>query len=160
MAGIRHRVRIVVLQTLFEADLAGHDPREVLRRHLAERAFPAPAEEFGWQLLEKVLQHGPEIDRLIVQAAPNWPLDQMARIDVNILRMAIAELLFSGDTHVPTKAAINEAVELAKRFGSGSSRRFVNGVLGTVVKQKNLSPPTHPPTAGPAHRSDTTRKKG
>ncbi len=142
MAGVRHRVRIVVLQTLFEADLAGHDPREVLQRHLAERKFPAPAEEFGRQLLEKVLQHAAEIDRWIVQAAPNWPLEQMARIDVNILRMAIAELLFSGDTRVPVRAAINEAVELAKRFGSASSRRFVNGVLGTVVK--GASRPSHP----------------
>ncbi len=142
MAGVRHRVRIVVLQTLFEADLAGHDPREVLQRHLEERNFPAPAEEFGRQLLEKVLQHAPEIDRLIVQAAPNWPLDQMARIDVNILRMAIAELLFSGDAHIPVKAAINEAVELAKRFGSDSSRRFVNGVLGTVVKNKCVPQPS------------------
>lgn len=140
MAGVRHRVRIVVLQTLFEADLAGHDPREVLERHLEERKFPAPAEAFGRQLLENVLQHAHEIDRLIVQAAPNWPLEQMARIDVNILRMAIAELLFSGDAHIPVKAAINEAVELAKRFGSGSSRRFVNGVLGTVVKNKTSQP--------------------
>ncbi|MGB9722424.1 MAG: transcription antitermination factor NusB [Chloroflexia bacterium] len=155
MAGVRHRVRIVVLQTLFEADLAGHDPREVLQRHLEERRFPPPAEAFGRQLLEKVLQHGPEIDRLIVQAAPNWPLEQMARIDVNILRMAIAELLFSGDAHVPIKAAINEAVELAKRFGSDSSRRFVNGVLGTVVKTAGASSP-----AGRSARSDATRKKG
>jgi N utilization substance protein B len=80
--------------------------------------------------------HCSEIDGLIAQAAPHWPLDQMARVDVNILRIAIYELLFSGDAHIPVKAAINEAVELAKSFGSDSSRRFVNGVLGTVSKEK------------------------
>jgi N utilization substance protein B len=137
LASIRHRVRIVVLQTLFEVDLTGHDPRDVLQRHIEERSFPAPAEEFARQLLDGVLEHCQEIDELITQAAPNWPLDQMARIDVNILRIAIDELLFSGDAHIPVKAAINEAVELAKSFGSDSSRRFVNGVLGTLVKEKN-----------------------
>lgn len=139
MASVRHRVRIVVLQTLFEADLTDHDAREILRRHLEERCFTPAAEEFAWQLLEGVLRHTQEIDDLIGQAAPNWPLGQMARVDVNVLRIAILELVFSGDAHIPTKAAINEAVELAKRFGSDSSRRFVNGVLGTLVKKKNLS---------------------
>jgi len=137
LASIRHRVRIVVLQTLFEVDLTGHDPRDVLQRHLEERHLPPPAEEFAWQLLDGVLGHRQEIDGLIVQAAPNWPLDQMARIDVNILRIATYELLFSGDAHIPVKAAINEAVELAKSFGSDSSRRFVNGVLGTLAKEKS-----------------------
>lgn len=137
MASIRHRVRIVVLQTLFEADLTDHDPHVVLQRHLAARSFPEQAVEFSWQLLDGVLEHTAEIDPLIVQAAPNWPLDQMARIDVNILRIAVFELLFSGDAHIPVKAAINEAVELAKSFGSDSSRRFVNGVLGTLSKSRN-----------------------
>ncbi|MGC8873385.1 MAG: transcription antitermination factor NusB, partial [Chloroflexia bacterium] len=86
-------------------------------------------------LLEGVLAHRSKIDALIVEAAPNWPLDQMARIDVNILRLGIYELLFADDAHIPAKGAINEAVELAKRFGSSSSRRFVNGVLGTLLKR-------------------------
>jgi N utilization substance protein B len=136
VASVRHRVRIVVLQTLFEADLTDHDPRQVLQRHLEERPFLGPAIEFSWQLLEGVLAHTVEIDQLIVQAAPNWPLDQMSRIDVNILRIAAFELLFSGEAHIPVKAAINEAVELAKSFGSDGSRRFVNGVLGTLAKQR------------------------
>lgn len=136
MASIRHRVRIVVLQALFEADLTEHDPREVLRRHLEERILPDPAVEFSWQLLDGVLEHTSEIDGLIAEAAPNWPLDQMARIDVNILRIAAFELLFAQDAHIPAKAAINEAVELAKSFGSDSSRRFVNGVLGTLAKER------------------------
>ena len=134
MASIRHRVRIIVLQTLFEADLTAHDPREVLQRHLAERAFTEQAVEFSWHLLDGVLAHTPAIDGLIAQAAPNWPLDQMARVDVNILRIAVFELRFSENAHIPVRAAINEAVELAKSFGSASSRRFVNGVLGTLAK--------------------------
>lgn len=136
MATVRHRVRIVVLQALFEADLAGHEPREVLQRHLEAHRLPPNAEEFAWYLLGCVLEHCQEIDALIAAAAPNWPLEQMARIDINILRMAIAEMLFPGEAYIPAKAAINEAVELAKRFGSDSSRRFVNGVLGTLAKRE------------------------
>jgi len=136
VASVRHRVRIVVLQTLFETDLTDHDPHQVLQRHLEEWPSLGPAVEFSWQLLEGVLAHTAEIDALIVQAAPNWPLDQMSRIDVNILRIAAFELLFSQDAHIPAKAAINEAVELAKAFGSDGSRRFVNGVLGTLAKQR------------------------
>jgi N utilization substance protein B len=135
VAHVRHQVRIVLLQTLFEADLASHDPWEVLERHLGERQFPPEAADFARQLLRGVLAHRQEIDALIVEAAPNWPLEQMARIDVNILRLGIYELLFADDAHIPVKGAINEAVELAKRFGSSSSRRFVNGVLGTVLKR-------------------------
>lgn len=136
MASVRHRVRIVVLQTLFEADLTDHDPHQVLQRHLEARPFSESAIDFSWQLLDGVLAHSAEIDRLIAQAAPNWPLDQMAQVDVNVLRIAVFELLFSGDEHIPVKAAINEAVELAKSFGSDSSRRFVNGVLGTLAKAR------------------------
>jgi N utilization substance protein B len=135
LASVRHRVRITVLQTLFEADLTDHDPRDVLQRHLDERRFAPALREFAEQLLGGILANRAEIDNLIVEAAPNWPLDQMSRIDVNILRLAIFELLFADGSYIPVKAAINEAVELAKQFGSGSSRRFVNGVLGTLVKQ-------------------------
>lgn len=135
MTSVRHRVRIIVLQALFEADLADHDPQEVLQRHLEQNRFSSTAEVFAWQLLEGVLENREEIDHLITVAAPNWPLGQMARVDVNILRIAIFELLFAGDDHIPVKAAINEAVELAKRFGSDSSRRFVNGVLGALAKR-------------------------
>lgn len=145
-ASVRHRVRIIVLQTLFEADLTAHDSREILQRHLDQRQFSSLAEEFAWQLLEGVLEHCEEIDGHIAKAAPNWPLEQMARVDVNILRIAIFEIVFCGDDHIPVKAAINEAVELAKRFGSDSSRRFVNGVLGALVRKGRTS---GRPSAGP-----------
>src|SRR5205085_10913622 len=72
-----------------------------------------------------------DLDSVIAQSAPNWPIEQMSKIDKNILRLAIFEILF--DNRVPLKAAINEAVELGKRFGSDSSSRFINGVLGTVA---------------------------
>lgn len=138
MTKVRHRVRITVMQTLFEIDLVDHDARRVLERHLEERQFAPAAREFAWQLLEGVINHCDEIDAMIEEAAPNWPLAQMARVDVNILRIAIYELVFARDSYIPVKAAINEAVELAKRFGSGSSRRFVNGVLGTLAKRQDL----------------------
>lgn len=136
MAIVRHQIRMIVLQTLFEADLTDHAPPDVLRRHLGERSFSTEMETFAQGLLEGVLAHSQEIDQLITQAAPNWPLEQMSRVDVNILRIAIYEMLFALDGHIPVKAAINEAVELAKQFGSGSSRRFVNGVLGTLAKEQ------------------------
>jgi N utilization substance protein B len=85
-----------------------------------------------------VLKHKDELDELIATYAPEWPIDQMAIIDRNILRIALFEFLIDGGT--PPKVAINEAVELAKRFGSDSSRRFVNGVLGTSLSQRGASP--------------------
>src|SRR5207237_9040730 len=80
-----------------------------------------------------VLENSDDLDHIIEKSAPNWPIDQMSRIDKNILRLAIFEILF--DNRVPLKAAINEAVELGKRFGSDSSSRFINGVLGTVASE-------------------------
>lgn len=82
-------------------------------------------------LVEGAVAHQTELDEIIARSAPNWPVDQMSRIDKNVLRLAIFEILF--DNRVPLKAAINEAVELGKRFGSDSSSRFINGVLGTVA---------------------------
>ena len=90
------------------------------------------ARAFARALAEGVLAHAGELDQIIERSAPSWPLDQMSKIDKNILRLAIFEILF--DNKVPLKAAINEAVELGKRFGSDSSSRFINGVLGTVAE--------------------------
>ncbi len=130
---VRRVARIVALQTLFEVDTTGHPAHEVLARHLAEDAVPAEGVEFAQALVRGVAAHVAELDEIIAAAAPNWPMDQMAKVDKNILRLAIQEVLF--DTDVPLKAAINEAVELGKRFGSDSSSRFINGVLGTVAAQ-------------------------
>lgn len=135
MAGARRKARIIAFQTLFEVDSTGHAAGDVLDRLLAETPLAAEAAEFARRLVSGVLQKRSEIDRLIGEAAPAWPLDQMARVDKNILRLAIFEILFNNDT-VPAKAAINEAVELAKLFGGESSSKFVNGVLGTVVSRR------------------------
>ena len=141
MASItRRKARVIALQTLYEVDSSEHPWSDVLRRNfdepVTENTNPvAPADEatreYARSLVEGVLQNRDELDRIIADSAPNWPLDQMSRIDTAILRLAIFEILF--DNRVPLKAAINEAVELGKRFGSESSRRFINGVLGTVA---------------------------
>jgi len=129
--GFRRKARIVALQTLYEIDCSSHKPEEVLARLLQEKALPEEATDFVQGLIDKVLRNKRDIDDVIRRFAPAFPVDQIAVIDRNILRLAISEILF--DNRVPIKAAINEAVELAKSFGSASSRRFINGVLGSVV---------------------------
>ena len=134
---IRHRARVLALQALFEIDCAGHHPALVLERRLEESPLPDPGESFARELVQGVEAYREELDRLIRQYAPEWPVDQIAIVDRNILRIAIYEILFCDDT--PTKVAINEAVELAKEFGSDSSGRFVNGVLGSLVAKEGVS---------------------
>jgi N utilization substance protein B len=130
---VRHRARVVALQTLFEVDIAHHDADAVLQQRFAAKPLPEAGCDFVRTLVQGVLEHREELDALIQGNAPEWPLDQVSIIDRNILRMAIFEFVIEGST--PVKVAINEAVELAKLFGSDSSGRFVNGVLGTIVSQ-------------------------
>lgn len=130
----RHRARIAALQALYEIDCARHEPGAVIARRLAEGDLSEPAEEFARELAFEVISRLEWLDRLISQYAPEWPVDQIAIIDRNILRIAIYEIMLGQDT--PVKVAINEAVELAKQFGSDSSGRFVNGVLGTLVDRE------------------------
>jgi len=133
VTSVRRLARVLALQTLFEVDSSGHPPDDVLARHLEENALTGEGAEFARRLVFGVRDHPEELDAIIAAAAPNWPMDQMAKVDKNVLRLAIQELLF--DTEVPIKAVINEAVELGKRFGSDSSSRFINGVLGTVAAE-------------------------
>lgn len=130
----RRQARSIALQTLFESDAVNHEPKAVLERHIEVDALDQEVARFARTLVGGVLEHRPRLDEMIANAAPNWPVDQMAKVDKNILRLAIFEILFNND--VPTKAAINEAIELAKSFGSDSSSRFVNGVLGAIVTQQ------------------------
>jgi len=130
---LRRRARIVALQALYEIDSAGHKPGFVLQERLTETPLPERGATFARHLVTGVLKHRPFLDKLIQRYAPEWPVDQMAVIDRNILRIAIFELVV--DKGTPVKVAINEAVELAKLFGSDSSPRFVNGVLGSLVEQ-------------------------
>jgi N utilization substance protein B len=128
---VRHRARIVALQALFEADCTHHHLSAVVERRLEDVALPEAGASFARELVEGVEASQAQLDGLIGQYAPEWPVDQIAIIDRNILRLAIFEILMRDDT--PVKVAINEAVELAKEFGSDSSGRFVNGVLGSLV---------------------------
>ena len=129
----RRRARRVALETLYEYDIAAHQPGEILQRRLEENPMESSGADFASRLITGVVEYQEDMDILIAQYAPEWPLDQMAVIDRNILRMAIYEFLIDGET--PIKVAINEAVELAKTYGSDSAPRFINGVLGTLADQ-------------------------
>ena len=130
MVTARRRARQLVLQALYEADTVGHDATDVLGRLLEGEPLSEDSAAFASDLVKGVIAHREEIDGHIRKFAPAWPLDQMPAIDRNILRLAIFEILL--DNSVPVKVGINEAVELAKTFGSDSSPKFINGVLGSV----------------------------
>ena len=139
--GTRRQARETALQSLYEYDTAHHDPEDVLQRHSEERHLDPRVVAYAQELLRGVRAHEAEIDALIQEAAPEWPIAQMARIDKNVLRLAIYEILYNNA--VPVRAAINEAVELAKLYGSDASSRFVNGVLGAIVnRSQGLSSPS------------------
>lgn len=131
----RHLARTVAMQTLYQWDFNGQD-KDSLTQYLARnREEFAPGfqdEGFIERLAKGVFDHQKKIDDLIVKYAPEWPLDQINLVDRNILRLGVFELMFTED--IPSKVAINEAIELAKTFGGPSSGKFVNGVLGAIYK--------------------------
>jgi N utilization substance protein B len=128
---IRRQARVLALQVLYELDTTTHQADRAIAYRLEEESLPQEGEAFLRQLVGGVVTHRDRLDALIQKYAPAWPVQQIAVIDRNILRIALFEL--SGLTGTPMKVAINEAVELAKIFGSDNSSRFVNGVLGTAV---------------------------
>ena len=134
----RRKARSMTLQALYEIDCTNHPTEEVIGSHINDENLSKRDEQFFREFVLGVLEHQKRLDSLIHRHAPEWPVSQMAIIDRNILRIALFEFLIGGGT--PPKVAINEAVELAKRFGSDSSRRFVNGVLGTLLSQHSTSP--------------------
>lgn len=128
----RKQARVVALQALYEIDCVHHQPGLVVDERLAASALdPAGAVFLRW-LVSGVVRHLAEIDQLIKQFAPDWPVDQLAIIDRNVLRLAFFEI-GSKESDAPHRVVINEAVELAKTFGSDSSPRFINGVLGSAL---------------------------
>ena len=131
----RTRARGTALQALYEIDMVGHPPAEVLQSRLEEEQCPNELAEFIRQIVFGVLPLREQLDEVIARYAPEWPLDQIAAIDRNILRIATWE--FAGQRDTPVKVAINEAVELAKEYGSDSAPRFVNGVLGSLAEHEN-----------------------
>lgn len=127
----RRKARCTVLQALYEIDCTKHTVADVMVHRLEEDPLPEAGREFAYDMVNGVLAHCDRMDVVIQRYAPEWPLDQMAIIDRNILRMALYEFAIARET--PLKVVINEAVELAKLFGSDSAPRFINGVLGALA---------------------------
>ena len=124
--------RAVALQVLYESDGTRHDPNRSIKRRAAEHKLSRPAANFARHIVAGVLANGDRLDAIIGSHAPSWPLEQMAVVDRNILRVAVYEIIEGKET--PAKVAINEAVELGKVYGSESTPKFVNGVLGSVME--------------------------
>ena len=131
MQGARRQARIIALQALYEIDCANHAVSEVLGQRVKDGSVTEVVRPFVYELVTGVIQAQTRLDALIQQYAPEWPVDQMAIVDRNILRIAIYEIMIS--TATPLRVVINEAVELAKAYGSDTSPRFVNGVLGSLA---------------------------
>lgn len=129
----RRESRYITLEILYEIDIVNHAPAEVMERRYNAEDLDEDGLEFSTKLVEGVINNQAIMDLLIERYAPEWPLDQMAVIDRNVLRIAIYEFLIDDET--PVKVAINEAVELAKEYGSDSAPRFINGVLGSLAEQ-------------------------
>ena len=137
-------MRHIALQVLYEVDSADHPVGDVLNEHMAGHQLPPKTADYLRKLVLTILKHYRQIDAVVQDAAPEWPLSQLALVDRNVLRIAICE--FAILTRTPMKVAIDEAVRLAKIFGAEGSSRFVNGVLGTLANdpdglRKSLSAP-------------------
>lgn len=130
MRNSRRKARIIALQVLYEVDAARHDVESVLSEHFRGEEISAENADFTRELVHGVTENTGKIDGFIREYAPAWPLRQISLVDRNILRLAIFEILL--DNKTPVKVAIDEAVELAKIFGSDNSSKFVNGVLGSI----------------------------
>lgn len=141
MASNRHLGRIIALQTLYEQDFrrdagdAEFDLQEVLQRNINRYKDMVDDTDFVRALVQGVTDKADELDAILQPVAPEWPIDQIARMDRAVLRIGLYELTY--ETDVPPKVVINEAVELAKAFGGENSSKFVNGVLGTVLRQRD-----------------------
>ena len=131
----RTRARSLALQVLYEVDIANHPPADIYKLRLEDNPLPDELSEFARRIIFGVIPLTNTLDQVIAKYAPEWPLDQIAAIDRNILRMALWEFAVYHDT--PVKVAINEAVELAKQFGSDSAPRFINGVLGALADHQH-----------------------
>lgn len=160
MASNRHLGRIIALQTLYEQDFrrgsddASFDLNEVLQRNIARYEATVDDTSFIEQLVLGVSKMQAELDATLQPLAPEWPIDQIARMDRVILRIGAYEL--THDNGVPPKVVINEAVELAKAFGSTNSSKFINGVLGTLLRRQNGEPDPEPASPEKTPASDET----
>jgi len=133
----RHLSRSIAMQSLYEWDFYGQklDIKKLIEKNIQEFGPGLKDESFVLQLTQGVVKYVEQLDEVIEQAAPQWPIGQISLVDRNVLRIGLFELLYSDNRAVPPKVAINESIELAKSFGGESSGKFVNGVLGTVFKE-------------------------
>lgn len=133
----RHLARSIVLQSLYEWDFSnkGKDLVKIVQRNMDEFGPGINEPEFVWKMVKGIVEHISEIDAIISKSAIEWPFEQIALIDRNVLRIGVYELIYVDHNEVPYKVAINEAIELAKNYGGINSGKFINGVLGTVYKQ-------------------------
>ena len=155
----RTRARSLALQVLYEIDIAHHPPAEVLQERLEDSPIADDLADFARQIVFGVLSLTHALDQIIAKYAPEWPLEQIAAIDRNILRVSCWEFAAKGETHV--KVAINEAVELAKMYGSDSAPRFVNGVLGSLAEhQHEIEEQLHAAALTIPDQSQTPELKG
>ena len=129
--GKRHQARELALKVLFQLESSDDDPDEVLQYHAAEGAATSDVAHFAGQLVRGVIANREKLDSILSETSDNWKLDQMAKVDRIVLRIAVYEITI--DRRVPTKAAINESIELAKTFSGEEAGRFVNGILGKVA---------------------------
>jgi N utilization substance protein B len=133
----RHLVRTIVLQSLYEWDFYGRqaDLIKIVERNMNDFGQGIDEPEFIWRIVKGVIEHLPEIDKVIEKAAPDWPLSKIAIVDRNVLRIGLYELLYADKKEVPPKVAINEAIEIAKNYSGPNSPKFINGVLGTIYRE-------------------------
>jgi transcription antitermination protein NusB len=136
--GKRHQARELALKVLFQLEGTGDDPEEVLRYHASDNGAGEDITNFARQLVRGVMANRERLDSVLSEASEHWKLDQMAKVDRIILRIAIYEIAI--DRKVPTKAAINESIELAKTFSGDDAGRFVNGILGRVAATATVPP--------------------
>lgn len=161
MASNRHLGRIIALQTLYEQELrqeagdASLDVSQVLERNIARYREMLSDVEFIRQLVAGVIKNAAQLDATLQPVAPEWPIDQIARMDRIVLRIGLYEL--ENEADVPPKVVINEAVELAKAFGGDNSSKFINGVLGTLLRQRET--PDEPAAEKPAVTKKATPAK-
>jgi len=138
----RHLSRSIAMQSLYEWDFYDQKTRsmeEVVEKNILEFGAGLGEDQFARNLVKGVMENKEALDQIIVKTAPEWPLEQINILDRNILRLGLFELIYGNKEEVPPKVAINESIELAKNFGGESSRKFINGVLGTVYKEMDQS---------------------
>ena len=146
----RHLSRSIAMQSLFEWDFRGKNAAgldAIVDKNIREFGPGMEDATFVKNIIAQVVEKMPQIDKIIVRCAPEWPLEQVTPVDRNVLRVGIYELLYGNRDEVPPKVAINEAIELAKTFGGEASGRFINGVLGTIYREIGEPMKDHKPPA-------------